>query len=248
MSKKGLSKEDVKGPDIFIQSAGKVSKIVYDNKTPIALFVCAIILAGVAVTGFDYYKDKKELESQSALYIVQSKYEKKMAEFEPSEKKEDKKPEQKTIDFEKDLRPFVDNYKSVFKEHKGTKGALMAANHAATILEEHGKVDEGLSLLEKASETIDSKELIDALTRMTHARLLEKNGKCEQAIKEWDQVIKESTLAYLHPDALLKKGLCQLTIGKKQEAQETYQIIKDDFADTAAGKSADRIFRELGES
>jgi TolA-binding protein len=58
-------------------------------------------------------------------------------------------------------------------------------------------------------------------------------------------VIDNKDIAFLHPDALLKSGVCLETLNQSDKARENYRKIVEDFGDTTAAQSAKTFLRAL---
>lgn len=82
-----LTKKDIKGPDKFILGVEGVWERLDDHKGALFTVVGVLLAAGLGFGGWDYFSSKQETNAQEALFLVESKFQKKSDGFDTAKQK-----------------------------------------------------------------------------------------------------------------------------------------------------------------
>jgi len=233
-----LSKEDVKGPDAFQESAGLVTKFIEQNRVPFFSGIALLFLAGGSYALYGFYKDKMEYAAQEDLYVATVKHERLTGT--PDAVEENKDPE-----VNKDFSEVAKLYGRILEEHKGTKASIIAAVKLADIRSIEGNPEKAVESLEIMKSQMKGTGLVDGLAILSLGRHYQTVGKCDMAVTEWKKIVDSSKLRFLHSEAHLKMGLCFEELKDTDQALRHYKILSDDFGDTAAGRTGKRLMTVL---
>lgn len=78
---------------------------------------------------------------------------------------------------------------------------------------------------------------------MHYGLVLIENGKVEDAVGQYDDVVKSPELKPFHPEAMLKKGIALELKGDAAKAREIYEQIGRDFPASNASSAAAQYLR-----
>lgn len=242
MSNNKLSKEEVKKPDAFLAGAGKAYLSARKHKSLILGVVVALIASGALYGGYSYYQSHLEDKASTALFQAQVEIDKLLEKSEtPTDPKNpvvQAKPNYETV------APLLSKLESEIKKYSGTQSSVSASIVLSKYYEEFDKSEQALETM-KSAESLKPGKLLSTLAILNYTRLLEKSGKCDLAIPKLDQVINSKEVEFLHPESLLKKGVCLEKLNRVDEARGTYRTLSEKHPDTAAGKTGRRYLNLL---
>ena len=209
------------------------------------IFTLPLLLGGFFATK-KYYRRQNEIEIQNQLYLSTSKWEalKKSTSLPTSTQNilDQAQNNQKTIILnEDDYRSLRLGYEEIIQNHKGTKGAILAALNLAHLHITQGDPKAALNSMQQVQSTLNSESFIDGMALMSLAHLYEANQKCQEGVKIWSRVIDSPWLSFFHADALLKQGLCFEEMKATDQAYQNYQKLKMDYGQSPSGQMAQRL-------
>ena len=236
MSKK-LTKEEVRGPDAFIQVTDKIVEYIEKHAKLVGSLLLGILFIGVGKVSYDYVNKKNELKAQAELYTI----EKKQRDIKKSllTKKQDKK------DIESDYGSVLNLYKSFISENAKLSAAFMAALDGAAIYTDYKKFDKALEILKMVENNIPKDSFFFGLVFSKIGSVYTYIGKWDQAIEAYSRIVKEKAQAHLHADSLLKVGMIYQKQNKNEKAEEYYRKVDTQFFSSDAGQAARSYLRLL---
>ena len=251
MSKKHLLQKT--GPfsrtqDTFQRTSHSIVQRLSQQK---ALFfvICALLLfTGGFFAIKKYYRQQTEIQVQNKLYLFTSRWDALQKSIPPATSTQDTSPSGQIQDYKKKITLKEDDYKSlrlgyeeIIRNHKGTKGAILAALNLAHLHITQGDLKAALSSIQQVQSTLNSKSFIDGMALMSLAHLYEASQQCQKATQVWSRVINSPQLSFFHADALLKQGLCFEGMKAMDQAYENYQKLKMDYGQSPPGQMAQRL-------
>lgn len=256
-------------PDPFIEATGKVWNWFHRYRAILGWSIFLIIAAVVAVLGVRSHFEGKEEQAQSAFYRAEKKYLDQKRSFDEalnakkdedkakskdnkanSEKNEDKKKEGSdqvvpSGDLQKDYGAIISEYKKVIEDYPKNRAAVLAAIDLGALFREYKQWDEGLLVLSRAEPAAKEDGLLWGLLLMEKGSLMMEKGEFVAAQSIWDQLLGKPTVGYLHPYALLNKGLCFEKSGNKAQAIEQWEKLNQNYHDKPVAKVAKKYLRML---
>lgn len=238
MAKKTTSESTIpskKEEDIFLRYSALFLRWLEKNILAVSSAFGVMILVGLAWTGYQHYCNSVELEAQAEMFKIEKQFLKVQADVAKSNKKD--RP-----DLDKTYGKYIQSLTQFIDKNKKTDAAAIASLHLGKLYYEYGKYQPGLELLEKIKTR---NELLKGLVLVQKGVFHESLGDCNKANEQWTKVIKERTLAHLHPESMLKQAVCLQSLSKKKEAKSVYQKLITEHADTEPGKKAKGYLRLL---
>lgn len=248
-----LTKEDIKGPDLFISTADKAWTAIEKNKVLVLTILGVFLIGATGWSGMVWWNSKKESKAQEAYYSAKKVlidtaklYEVPEATPEQLEKKETPVAKKtKSGDFEADFGAAAKGLEDMINSHKGSHAAAAAALDLAPVYDEYKLFDRGAKTFTTAAQSLSGSDLFAGLVHLQLGNYQQALGQCDAAIKTWQKVSSNKDFSFLHADALLKEGLCWNQLGDNAKATELFKKLAQDFADTDAGRSAKKYLRLL---
>jgi predicted negative regulator of RcsB-dependent stress response len=251
--------------DAFLDAVDKSLAATMPFRKQLTFLILAVIVGGFCWAGYAVYQEKKEDNAQTALFLIEKKaidmaQEKQKAKDEKDKaalaKEKDpkaaaalaaKNKAAKSAEEEAELKPdsaaLLPDYEAFLKAHGNSHAAATAVLQMAQIYDELGQKEKAYEVLNTYQNKVESSDLLTPLFFYRLGIGAEKLGKCDQAIQSWERILKNPKAAFLHAETMLQKGLCLEQLGKKDEAKAAYTSLENDYADTDAGKSAQKYLR-----
>ena len=227
--------------DVTPEKKGLVENIVQfvtKNAKLIGAGFIIFVLIGGAIVGMNKMSESKALKNEAQLYKYRSKLENFFQAY--NEGKADKKPT-----FDK-IQPSINEYKSEILKQSSTVPALISGINLAGLYTEYDKFDEAEGLLGKLkSSGASGAPMIATLISHQKATLLFEMKKYTEAISAFDQILNSKSNTYLHPDALLKKGLSQYKLNNSKEAMDTFEQVSDEYPENPIADLAKKYLRVI---
>lgn len=235
-----------KAQDVFQRTSKLIIQRLSQRKV-LFFGICALfLLLGGFFAVKKYYNQQTELQVQNQLYLSTSKWEALQKSVSLSTSTQNilgqVQNEQKTIILkEDDYRSLRLGYEEIIQDHKGTKGAILAALNLAHLHITQGNPKAALSSIQQVQSNLNTESFIDGMALMSLAHLYEANQQCQEAVKVWSRVIDSPQLSFFHADALLKQGLCFEGMKATDQAYQNYQKLKMDYGQSPSGQMAQRL-------
>lgn len=136
-----------------------------------------------------------------------------------------------------ELDQAINHYKNTIQQWISKPAGLFAASELSYFLYQYNKKQSAIKLLQQAT-LYKKSNLIGFLISLQLGTYLMDQGEYEQAIINFEFIIKNKQAKWLWADVLLKIALSYEKQNKLKEAQKTYQQIKNDFSDHQAYRQA----------
>lgn len=226
------------------------------NKTMVAGLIAIAVVAGIGFVGWQMLGERREKSAQEAFYMVEKDYSAKREKYDQAKYaalsggKVDEMVKAGTAaiasgDLAKDYGTTVDGLENFAKDHKGTTASVQAALLAAETRLQYKQPDQALSTLETSVKATKANSLIGALARMAAGNAQAASGKCDQALKSWEEVLGAKDLSFLHSEAALRAGLCLEKSGDKPKAIEMYRKASSESEKSTSAQTARSLLRAL---
>lgn len=241
---------DAKTPDAFLTWSEKGFKWVEANRTVVISVLSIGLVGGLAWGGYVQYRSWTEKSAAKAIYVAEAKLNKKKEELAKAEsdamtkdKDTGKIKEPPKVDFEASLSESAREVEGAIVKHAQTRAASVAAIDLASLYLSYKKPDLASALLSQVdggnSETL--KSLIQALS----ATAVFEQGDYNRASSLFEQILQDPNAEFLHPDTMVKLGLCYEKLDQADRAKEMYSRASAEFADSESGRTAKGYLRLL---
>jgi predicted negative regulator of RcsB-dependent stress response len=259
MSRKSKSEIDARTPDAFLSFSDKALKWIEDNWAPVGGVFGVLIVAGLGWVGYSQWQGYTERKAAVAIYEVEAKIRDKRDAFAREEDKRlqelsnalDSKDKNKTlpdlsprkIDFDSNFADLARELEKRILDHKNTNAAAVASLNLAGLYLSNKKAELADAFLSKIERAKDPS--LTALLKMQKAIIAMELGDFPRATAGFESLISDRKSEFLHPDALLKLGVCQEKQGQVEDAKGTFERVSTEYADSEAGRSAKAYLRLL---
>jgi predicted negative regulator of RcsB-dependent stress response len=249
-----LSKKDVK-TDLLTQELKKGFQWTTSHTRLVGLTVVGLLLAGGAMTLMKHFSEKAEVEVQEKYFQVEREFIKKKEAFEKYElaqktklAKKDKKAaplengEKPSGNLDKDYGPALSSMNEIIIKYPSSKAAHLAAlTLSETLMKYHqpGKALETLQQVKTGGNTLSA--MVMAQLGSAQANLKD----CPSAVQTWSKVLSIKTADFIHPEILLRQGLCFEAMNDKVKAEESYNKIIAEGKEGSVAKTAEKYLRLL---
>lgn len=257
MSKDKLTKEDIKGPDLFMSTSEKMFKWIEQNSKLLAAVLTVVAVVALGLTGFRYYSEAQERKAAEALFKPETalrETESKLRESKAAKMQEIAAGKDKTVkiedmnkpaDYEKDYAPNVVKITEAIRAHADTKAALVSALNLANFLVQQKQFAAALQVLEAPKFNPSKGDLLGGFWHMHRGLVFLENQKADEALKEYKEVLDSKDLKSFHGEAMLKTGVAYELKGDAAKARETYEKVGREFKGTEASNTASQYLRLL---
>lgn len=256
---KKLTKEEIKGPDSFLKTMGTVYKSLQKYQRQIMLGVTVLVVAAVAVVGWQYFEHSREKEAQEKLYFATKKYEELQKKLDPlpvagaagqnknAKGKENSNPEptKVTSDPQKDYGPVIDELHAVIDKYPRSHAAILSAVTLANLYTENQNWEAAISSLNLIPDLNKKSGLVAGLALLSLGNVYANKGDCDSAIGTWESLVKRDDMKYFESETWLRQGQCYQKIGESEKARELYKRVQSNNAGKPAALAASRYLRLL---
>lgn len=207
------------------------------NKTAgIGLLVLILVVFG-GYTTYTNFQQKHEDKAQSEYFEAERLFAANQGAKEFTEDKKAKTAPAVNVDTTQVEQKLND----VIIEYPKTKAAIQAAMMMADIQVEKKDTAKAIAVLENSFKNY-SGELIDSMMALKLSSLYEQNKQCDKALPVLDKVYN-AEVTELKPEALLRKALCEESLGNADQAKLSYQKLATEFSDTNQGQQAQKYLK-----
>lgn len=257
-----LSKEDVKNPDQVLKTLNQGFQWSQNHSRALVLGVIVFLVVGIGWVFMDNMSDKKESQAQEAYFPFEKSYLDKKRNFEeadraaklpvPKDSKEVPKAKASGV-LEQDYGSEIAGFKKVMEAHGDTKAAQMAALNLSEIYVNYKKLDEAAQSLEKIAANSKANDLISAVVLTQYGNILSDKADCPGAVTQWQKVLDQSKVSFLHDTLRLKTAFCYEQMNELVKAEELYKKVSQNSQDTkdpqagetGLGRDAEKYLRLL---
>lgn len=248
--------ESIRERDFLQEGMLSFVSFLEENKAIVSGFIAIAVLAGLGMVGWDLIASRREKSAQEAFYAVEKNYSSKREKFDQAKfaalsgaKVEDMIKQGTAMhasgDVAKDYGSTIDELESFAKDHKGTTAGVQASLLAAETRLQYKQPEQALSTLETSVQATKANSLLGALARMAAGNASAAAGKCDQALKSWEEVLAAKDLGFLHSEAALRAGLCLEKSGDKTKAIEMYRKASSESERSTSAQTARSLLRAL---
>ncbi len=254
-SDNSIPRIEIKNADA-VQSAlaGGFNWAEQNSKIVVALLVIAV-LGAAGYAGLQWVGRRQERSAQEAYYGAESKYTKlkegfdraKFKAFMPPTQKDDPSAPKEVAasgDLTKDYGPAMNDLEQVAKNFAGTAAGAQAGLLVADTYISYKQPEKAIEVSQIAATKLKPSQTLQQLSQMMWGNALASKGDCEGAVAKWQDVLKNESAQFLHPDASLRSGLCFEKLGRNDNALEMYRKAAS-AGESAAGTMARGFLRAL---
>ncbi len=248
----GLAKEleAISDRDFLQDTVLGLVETLAKHKTVVITVVAAIAVGGIGYAANGAIKSRAELKAQNAFFPIEKSYTEKREKFDQAKFADltGQKAEgavKATGDLAKDYGTLVEDLEAFAKSHAGTAAGAQAAMLAAETRMSYNQADLAGSTLDSLVKETKSSNLMGGLIRMANGNAWAQAGKCDQAVKAWEQVLATKEISFLHGEAALRSGLCLEKSGDKTKAAEMYRKASGESERSSASQTAKALLRAI---
>ena len=150
----------------------------------------------------------------------------------------------KKAEYNSEMDEMVRQYAGVIEEWISKPAGLTAATEMVSFLHQYGKKEQAMELV-KLVALNKRKTMVGFLVSFQSGAYLMDRGSYDEAIENFQFIMKSEEAKWLWPDTLVKMALSYEQQGKKEQAKEIYKRIKNDFSDSQAGETAEKYLNLL---
>ena len=257
-SNKKQSEIDARTPDAFLTLSDKLLKWIEDNALWLGALATVVFVSGLGYLAFDQWKNWSERKATSRIYQAEAALNQKREELgkvennrlqelvkEMANKKDKKMPamEPTKVDFEANYAALASAYEKAILADKNSKAGVIAAINLAGFYLANNKVELATTLLEQVGGSNNGP--VAALLQVQRATLAMEKSDYERAIDQFEQVLQNKEVDFLHSVALLKIGVCYERMKELDRAREAYIRVSTEFGETESARTAKGYLRLL---
>jgi len=223
-----LTKEDIRGPDVFISNMHRFSEWAYNNRKPLLGSLVLIAVLALAWAGIGTYSAKQEdaaaetlFSAEKTLNKVDQSFEVPKADAQGKPIKDAKAAAVPTGKIDVDYKDSIDQLKDVITRFPKTQSSVIAALDLARIYHDYNKYDDSISVLTTAS-TVANHPATRGLVLQGLGLAYESKGDCARAVTQWQKIIDDKTMGPFQANSLIKQALCYEKLNQKDKAMEIY--------------------------
>ncbi|MGA8104416.1 MAG: tetratricopeptide repeat protein [Candidatus Acidiferrales bacterium] len=230
-----MSRKELKTDEIHDTLAQGVEGVLSHQKT-VGVIVAVIVVVALAVGGWKIYTERQTVKASAAfddaMKIFQARIMKPGEPVEPGEPTY-MEPAKKFMDASK-------KFGAVAETYPRTRPGELAHYYAALSLERINQDMEAKKWLEGL--TSSSSEDFVALAKNEIAQIDDRNGKGQDAVKLYEELLAKPSILVPKPIVLLSlaEHYRQTTPPDETQAAKFYNEIKTEFPDTRAAEQADQ--------
>jgi len=248
----GLAKEleAISDRDFLQDSVLGLVEAMAKHKAIVIAVVAAVAVGGIGYAANGALKSRAELKAQNAFFPIEKSYTEKREKFDQAKFADltGQKAEsavKASGDLAKDYGTLVEELEAFAKAHAGTAAGVQAAMIAAETRLAYNQAELAGSTLDSLVKETKSTNLMGALVRMANGNAWAQAGKCDQAVKAWEQVLATKEISFLHGEAALRSGLCLEKTGDKTKAAEMYRKASGESERSSASQTAKALLRAI---
>ena len=236
--------------DFLQESALSAIEFLAKHKAIVGGVVLIGVLGFVGWTAADSIRTRGELKAQTAFFTLEKQYSEKKEQFDQARFAELAGQKQEGLtkpsgDLAKDYGSLIDDLEAFAKSHAGTAAGAQAAMMAAETRIAYNQADRASDALQAVAKGTKTSTLVGALTRMAAGNTLAAAGKCEEAVKAWEEILSTKAATFLHGEAALRSGMCLEKSGDKAKATEMYRKASADSERSSIAQTAKALLRAL---
>ncbi len=220
--------------------ADKLAKQLHDNRTAIMGVLVVGCILGLSIVGYGYMQKQKELKVETELYTLRSQLENKINSIDFDAKTDPEKlPEKPRFE---EIQGLTNKFEQAILKHSSSTSAATAALDLGSIYTGYKKFDLAKNILEKVKPKSD---VLSSLVNQQLATIMFELKDFKGAISSLDKITKSKDQAFLHPDALLKKGLAYYRLGDMEKAKSAFEQVAEEYTEKSTGQTAEKYLRVL---
>lgn len=242
----------------------RVEDFLLENyKALIAVFVVIVVAAGGYAT-MQSISASNEKKAQDELFAITSELDKKVADLneaaqkdskakDPKAKKDAKADLMETLKepvktpetLAKDLGPQVQKLEDFLKSNNDRKAGFIAAMALSDLYLDYQEPKKAVEILKPIADKPSKDDLFYGLINSQYALALSNSNNCQEAVDVYDNILKSKDQKHIHAQAMLRKGVCLMTLQKYDQAKDVFQEARTEYPDSMSGRSAESFERYL---
>jgi predicted negative regulator of RcsB-dependent stress response len=236
-------------------------EFIEKNGKQLVLIAAVLVVVGFLITFFVGRSHRNEAQVQEKLAQIELDYTKYKEDFaksqmpqfsgDPKPTKESEADKKKRDDESAQLKQKVmtsrekltADLEKFISENPQSIGASMASLYLSEMLIDNNKKAEALEVLKKSVRT--SEDLSSVLVYKKIGSLQADANQCDEAVKTWDQILKNKKAQYVYPEIKIMQSLCYQKNNDLKKAEELLTSVKNDKSEGAAefSQRAEKILR-----
>jgi len=225
-------------PDAFQSKGQQIVKVLSDNKKTLSAGLIALVMAGAGYFSYERWENHKEELALEALSAVEIELDNKRQELSKDDKKLD--PTQ----FDENFKDLSDRLETVILSHKGRTAAVVSAIRLVGFYLSLDQFDRAEKMLAEFPEQGQGR-LLQSLLIFQRSTVAMAKEQYDQATMGFEQLLDQKESEFLHPETLLRLGLCYEKMDQVDRARDAYLRATTEFAESNAGRQAKTYLRLL---
>lgn len=234
---KGMTKEELRAPDVFISVTERIMNWIYERRQIAALILFVLILGGVGYASWQQYSLYQNKKTTEIVY----KAEKPLRSYLIALVGTADKP---GVVNEAEFKPLVESWQTVLLQNKSKKPALVSFMNMTQLLREKGQIEIVKNLTEQMQPSLSKSDFLWALWRFQKAGIFAEVGETDKAISSLQEITKEKEAGWLQGEALLRMGMIYEKTNKDQ-AIAAYEKVLSEHGKTSAAQTAKRLLDQI---
>lgn len=254
-----MDKKELKKPDAFVETSSHLLRYVEAHAKTVFSALGLIVAVSVCYLAYSYWQSSSEKTAASSIYAaeaelratqrsIEEERQKKLEDIsqKASGKTEIPSPEQlRPSDFDRDFRSKVDKVMEALRENRTSRAALLSSLGLVDFLAEQKKWSLAGEVIAIPVYNPSPKDLLFGLTQLHKGLIALENSKPDEAIQFYQSVIGNADQKLLHPEALLKLGVCFESKQDIPKAREMYEKVMKDFSASESAAQAGQLLKLL---
>lgn len=248
----GLAKEldAISDRDFLQDSVLGLVEVLAKHKTVVIAVIAAVAIGGIGYATNGALKSRAELKAQNAFFPLEKSYTEIREKFDQAKfahltGQKSEGAVKASGDLAKDYGTLIEDLEAFAKTHAGTAAGIQAAMIAAETRMTYDQAELAGTTLDSLVKDTKASNLMGALVRMANGNAWAHAGKCDQAVKAWEQVLATKETSFLHGEAALRAGLCLEKNGDKTKAAEMYRKASGESERSSASQTAKALLRAI---
>ena len=222
MAKKKITrKELLNEPDEFISFSSRMLSFTAKYKIQILYFIGALVVIGIALSGYGYSSRKSEGKAFAMLEKAKKDYKISLSKDGP----------------EKALNVVKDDFMKIIEKYSGNYGGKMASIELANIYYNAGDMDSSIEQYGKVLKAFNDNNAVKCRILSSLGYAYEAKNDLKSAVSYFEMIVSEPD-NFLKDEALFNLGRLYAIMGDAKKSKDSYQKIVSGFTDSFYGEIA----------
>ena len=215
-----------------ISLVDSITHLIIKNKKPLGILICVFFITGLGFIVNKQIKKSSENKAQIKLFLL-------------SEKLDALKSTKKKDSTAKINNQLIGDFKNFVLKESMTNASQAAALTIINYLLNHNLPEKADEFINEFSKKLSKNSIMSAFIELKKGDALTALNKQDQALKIYNEFLKNSKYKYLHPEAQLKIGLIYDDLKKVNEAEKAYNKVIASYNQSSAAQRAKIYLRLL---